>query len=48
MRPAPQERRLIREAVAQCFGPSARAWLSGSRTDDNARGGDIDLLIDCG
>jgi predicted nucleotidyltransferase len=36
----------IREATAALAGPSARVWLFGSRLDDDARGGDVDLLLE--
>lgn len=45
MRLGPQERQAISEIVHQHFGEQAQAWLFGSRVDDQARGGDIDLLI---
>jgi hypothetical protein len=35
----------IRETAAEIFGNDAGVWLFGSRTDDQKRGGDIDLLI---
>lgn len=37
----------IRRTVHQALGLSCRITLFGSRVNDSARGGDIDLLIDC-
>jgi predicted nucleotidyltransferase len=46
MRLSDQQRSIIRTAVAESFGAEANVWLFGSRVDDDARGGDIDLYIE--
>jgi hypothetical protein len=45
MRLSDEQRRVIKQAARACFGADAAVRLFGSRTDDNKRGGDIDLLI---
>lgn len=46
MRLSTEQTEIIRKTTHHRFGSQARIWLFGSRTDDNARGGDIDLLIE--
>lgn len=46
MRLSDQERRIIRNAAEEIFGPDARVMLFGSRVDDARRGGDIDLFVE--
>lgn len=45
MRITPQTADIIRATVKEILGESAVVSLFGSRADDNARGGDIDLFI---
>lgn len=45
MRLSPYEREVIRRTTTELAGPAAQVRLFGSRTDDTARGGDIDLLV---
>lgn len=45
MRLSPQSQAIIHQAVLQRFGDQAQVRLFGSRLDDAARGGDIDLHI---
>ena len=37
---------MIRNLAAQLAGESARVWLFGSRVRADARGGDVDLLLE--
>lgn len=46
MRITPSQIAAIRRASVQLAGDSARVWLFGSRVHDDARGGDVDLLLD--
>jgi predicted nucleotidyltransferase len=46
MRLTDAQRRAIVEETARLLGPGARVRLFGSRVDDSARGGDIDLYVE--
>ena len=37
---------IIRAMARLCFGDDAKVWLFGSRVNDAAKGGDIDLYIE--
>jgi len=43
MRLSPEQVRIIRSSVESC-DPEAKIFLFGSRVNDQAKGGDIDLL----
>jgi predicted nucleotidyltransferase len=46
MRITPEQVAVIRSNAALLAGGDARVWLSGSRVDDESRGGDVDLLLE--
>lgn len=46
MRLTPFQIQSIRKATLDIMGPSARVRLFGSRLEDAARGGDVDLLLE--
>ena len=48
MRLSPAQIATIRAAAATHFGSGTAVWLFGSRLDDAARGGDVDLYIEPG
>jgi predicted nucleotidyltransferase len=45
LRLSPQQVAIIKAEAQRQLGTEARVILFGSRTDDSARGGDIDLLV---
>jgi predicted nucleotidyltransferase len=46
MRITPSQKQIICESAAKYFGDDTCVWLFGSRVDDQAKGGDIDLYIE--
>ncbi|MBI2383780.1 MAG: nucleotidyltransferase domain-containing protein [Gammaproteobacteria bacterium] len=48
MRLSPEQTKAIRDRVRALLGAHARVSLFGSRVDDYACGGDIDLLVEVG
>lgn len=46
MRLSDDEIRAIEQAAKEAFPPGTGIYLFGSRLDDQARGGDIDLLVE--
>lgn len=48
MRLTPDQAKIIRDKVHALLGPGAHVRLFGSRVDDAASGGDIDLLVEVG
>jgi predicted nucleotidyltransferase len=46
MRLTHTEHHILKQTAEECFGPGVGVRLFGSRADDTARGGDIDLLIE--
>ena len=45
MRISPDYRATITDTAKKVFGENVSVWLFGSRLDDTAKGGDVDLLI---
>ena len=46
MRLTEEQKHIILDQTADLIGPDAHVWLFGSRTDDQRKGGDIDLLVE--
>ncbi len=46
MRLSEKQIHLISETVCRIAGPETELYLFGSRLDDNARGGDVDLFVE--
>ncbi|WP_022947226.1 nucleotidyltransferase domain-containing protein [Methylohalobius crimeensis] len=46
MRLTREQRQRIIQTISRLAGESAQVYLFGSRLDDQARGGDVDLLIE--
>lgn len=46
MRLSPENLALLQTTLRHYFGPEATVYLYGSRLDDQARGGDVDLFVE--
>lgn len=46
MRLSPESLALLLSTVRRYFGPESAVYVYGSRTDDNARGGDVDIFVE--
>lgn len=46
MRITEEQRRAVVEEIRDTFGAGSHIWLFGSRADDSARGGDVDLFVE--
>ncbi len=46
MRITDEQRYAVVEEIRRTFGTRSRIWLFGSRADDHARGGDVDLYVE--
>lgn len=46
MRLTPTQINVIRDGADRLAGHAARVWLFGSRVRDDARGGDVDLMLE--
>jgi predicted nucleotidyltransferase len=46
MRLTPHQTETVKHAARRHFGANAHVWLFGSRVDDQAAGGDIDLYVE--
>jgi len=47
MRITEQQALVIKKTILRFFGEETSVMLFGSRADDNKRGGDIDIYIEC-
>lgn len=46
MRLTPYQAQITKDTVERVLASTCKVWLFGSRTDDDRRGGDIDLLVE--